>query len=405
MFLLFSFDEEERMRVIIVGAGIGGLTGALTLVRAGIDVSVFEQASELREVGAGIMTSPNATRILDRLGLAESLRKVGFRPAARQLRRWDDGRVLASAPLAGVCEREFGAPYYNFHRAELLEVLAHAVPAGILHLGHRCVAHTQRKDRVEVHFHDDVIAEAEVLVGADGIHSTVRNMIFGAQSAHFSGDVAYRALISIDRLPNLEFQSGWTNWIGPNRHFTQYLVGADGRYLSVTASVPGKPRLESWTARGNVADWLAEFVGWHPQVQAIISAAETTNTWALYDRDPLPQWSVGRVTLLGDAAHAMLPYMAQGAAQSIEDAAVLAKCLARADRKDIGMALRRYEEIRKPRTSRCQDGSRQNGFTMHLPDGEEQRRRDASFSDTIMAGVTNRTWLYSHDVEAQFEQW
>jgi salicylate hydroxylase len=125
---------------------------------------------------------------------------------------------------------------------------------------------------------------------------------------------------------------------------------------------------------------------------------------ALYDRDPLPQWSVGRVTLLGDAAHAMLPYMAQGAAQSIEDAAVLAKCLARADRNDIGMALRRYEEIRKPRTSRCQDGSRQNGFTMHLPDGEEQHRRDASFSDTIMAGVTNRTWLYSHDVEAQFEQ-
>ena len=395
------------MRVIVIGAGIGGLTAALTLGRAGIDVSVFEQASELREVGAGIMIGPSANRILHRLGLEEPLRRVGVRPPARQLRRWDDGCVLASALLAEVCEREFGAPYYNFHRAELLDVLASALPDGIMHLDHRCVEISQQEDRVEVRFHNGTVVDGDLVVGADGIHSTVRDTVFGSQSPRFSGDVAYRALIPVERLRHLDFNSDlstWTNWLGPNCHFVHYLVGAGARFLSITASIPGESRVESWSAKGNVADWLAAFAGWHPQLLAIIAAADTTNTWALYDRDPLPRWSMGRVALLGDAAHAMLPYMAQGAVQSIEDAAVLAKCLVRADGNDVGAALQRYEQIRKPRVTKCQDGSRQNGLMYHLADGEEQRKRDESFASSMITSTASVAWLYGHDVEAEFEQ-
>jgi salicylate hydroxylase len=229
----------------------------------------------------------------------------------------------------------------------------------------------------------------------------VRDSILGPESPHFSGDVAYRALISTDRLRGLDFESGWTNWIGPHRHFTHYLVGADGKSLSVTASVPGEPRAESWTAKGKVADWLAEFAGWHPQLQEIILAADSVNTWALYDRDELLRWSVGRVVLLGDAAHAMLPYMAQGAVQSIEDAAVLAKCLADTDQNHIDMALQRYEQNRRPRATRCQEGSRQNGLRYHLVDGEEQRKRDSSFAYPMLATTAGVAWLWGHDVEAE----
>lgn len=396
-----------HVRVIVVGAGIGGLIAALTLGRAGIDVSLFEQASELHEVGAGIMISPNANRILHRLGLEEPLRRAGVRPPTRQLRRWEDGRVLASAPLAQVCERDFGAPYYNFQRAELLDVLARAVPDGIVHLDHRCVELSQQEDRVEVRFHNGTTVDADLVVGADGIHCTVRDTIFGPQLPRFSRDVAYRALIPVDRLQHLGFNldlSTWTNWRGPNRHFVHYLVGAGARYLNITASVPGESRVESWTAKGDVADWLAAFAGWHQQVRAIISAADTTNTWALYDRDPLPRWGAGRVTLLGDAAHAMLPYMAQGAVQSIEDATVLAKCLAPENGNDIGAASGHYEQIRKPRVTQCQDGSRQNGLMFHLADGEEQRKRDASFASSMIASTASVAWLYGHDVEAEFEQ-
>jgi salicylate hydroxylase len=183
-----------------------------------------------------------------------------------------------------------------------------------------------------------------------------------------------------------------------------YFVGAGGRYMNWVAIACGEWRIESWTARGEVADALKEFEGWHPQISAIIGAAETTNRWALYDRDPLPRWTVGRVVLMGDAAHAMLPYMAQGAVQSIEDAAVLAKCLERADVRDVGAALRHYEEIRRPRASRCQAGSRSNGVMYHLADGEEQRKRDSNLGAAATAPLPQNSWLYGHDVEAELDR-
>jgi len=299
------------MRVIVIGAGIGGLAAALTLRRAGIEVRVFEQAAELHEVGAGIQISPNATRILHRLGLEQPLRRFGVRPRAIVIRRWEDGREITRQPLADACGRDFGAPYYHFHRPDLLDVLAAAEPDGMITLDHRCIGLAQDADCVELKFHNGTTAEADVVVGADGIHSTVREAILGPESPRFSGHVAYRGLVPAARIADLGLEIVASSWWGPDHHFVHYFVGAGARYLNWVAVTPGEWRIESWTARGEVSEALKEFEGWHPQVRAIIGAVDTTNRWALYDRDPLTRWTVGRVTLLGDAAHAMLPYMAQ----------------------------------------------------------------------------------------------
>ncbi|MBI3799240.1 MAG: FAD-dependent monooxygenase [Deltaproteobacteria bacterium] len=390
------------MRVIIVGAGIGGLTAALTLLRSGLEVQVFEQAAELREVGAGIQISPNATRLLHRLGLTDPLRQVAVRPQALQMRRWEDGKVLSRQPLADVCEATFGAPYYHLYRPDLLAVLASAVPDGIVQLSHRCVGVQQSESGVAVTCEDGMTVSADVVVGADGIHSAVRALLFGPESPHFSGSIAYRGLVPAERLEHLQMERNSSAWLGPDRHFVHYYVGA-GRFVNFVGVVPGKDwHVESWSAKGEVADALAEFATWHPQVQQIIGAVDFTNRWGLYDRDPLDRWSVGRVTLLGDAAHAMLPFMAQGAVQSIEDAVVLAKCLEGADHTSVPTALRRYEEMRKPRASQVQAYARRNGTVFHLPDGEAQRQRDAQLA---AAGGSNpllaSSWLYGHDVEAE----
>jgi salicylate hydroxylase len=391
------------MRVIVIGAGIGGLAAALTLRRAGIEVRVFEQAAGLHEVGAGIQISPNATRILHRLGLEQPLHRYGVRPRAVVIRRWDNGREITRQSLADACERDFGAPYYHFHRAELLEVLAAAVPDGVISLDHRCIGLSQHADCVEVRFHNGVTAAADLVVGADGIHSTVREAILGPESPRFSGHVAYRGLVPAARVADLGLELVASSWWGPDHHFVHYFVGAGARYLNWVAVTPGEWRIESWTARGEVTDALKEFEGWHPQLRAMIGAVDATNRWALYDRDPLPRWTVGRVTLLGDAAHAMLPYMAQGAVQAIEDAAVLAKCLERASVHNVDAALRRYEQTRRPRASRCQEGSRSNGVMYHLSDGAEQRNRDANLTSATTAPLPQNAWLYGHDVEAEFE--
>jgi salicylate hydroxylase len=384
----------------VVGAGLGGLSAALSLLRAGFDVQVYERASALGEVGAGVQISPNAARVLHRLGLADDLARTGVKPLAWHQRRWQDGRTLLRTPLAEPLEATFGFPHYQMHRADLLAALARAVPADRIHLGHRLVGFTDHGDRVSVEFDHGARAEVDVLVGADGIHSAVRRRLFGDDRARFTGCVAYRGLVPADRLRHLNLEVTAQVWIGPGRHFVHYFV-RQRRLVNFVAVVEQSTwSRESWTDRGDVADALRAFDGWHRQVRGILSAADDTFVWALHDRPPLDRWSVGRVTLLGDASHPMLPFMAQGAAQAIEDGATLAACL-RQSTSDIPKALRRYEQLRMPRTATLQAMSAGNKTRFHLPDGPKQRERDAHMA----AGATDWSfqavaWIYEHDPAA-----
>jgi salicylate hydroxylase len=388
------------VRVGVVGGGIGGLSAALSLLRAGFDVHLYEQARALGAVGAGVQISPNASRILHGLGLADELAATGVRPLAWHQRRWDDGRTLLRTPLAESVEAVFGFPHYQIHRADLLAALARALPPERIHLGHRLIGLTDHGDRVEARFANRVCADLDLLVGADGIHSPVRSILFGPDRPRFTGCVAYRGLVPAERLRALGLEVSAQVWMGPGRHFVHYYVGG-GRLVNFVAVVEQDTwTRESWTDRGDIADALAAFEGWHPQIRSILTAAEETFVWALFDRAPLRRWSTGRTTLLGDAAHAMLPFMAQGAAQAIEDGATLAACLL-AGGSDVAGSLRRYERLRIPRTARLQAASAANKTRFHLPDGPAQREREARMS----AGSTDWSyqavaWIYEHDAAA-----
>jgi salicylate hydroxylase len=389
--------RDRHGSIGVVGAGIGGLTAALALLRAGFDVQVYEQASALHEIGAGVQVSPNASRVLHWLGLADPLARTGVRPLAWHQRRWDDGRTLLRTPLAEPLEAAFGFPHLQVHRADLLAALAAAVPAERVHLGHRLTDLTERGDRVEARFANGARAEVDVLVGADGIHSLVRRILWGPEQPRFTGCAAYRGLVSADRLRHLDLEVTAQVWMGPGRHFVHYFVRSEALVNFVAIVDQDTWTRESWTDRGEIADALAAFEGWHPQVRDIIGAADQTFIWALFDRTPLERWSAGRVTLAGDACHAMLPFMAQGAAQAIEDGATLAACLADSETDVVG-ALRRYEELRAPRATRIQAMSATNKDRFHLPDGPEQQRRDAEMAK----GATDWSfravaWIYEYD--------
>jgi salicylate hydroxylase len=387
----------RQQRIAIIGGGIGGLCAALSLLQAGCDVQVYEQASALGEIGAGIQISPNASRILYRLGLANALAKTAVRPLASHQRGWDDGRTLQRSVMGDAMEAAFGTPYFHFHRADLLRALIDAVPAERVHLRHRFEQLTDHGDAVEVRFANGATISADLLVGADGIHSAVRAALFGAEHPQFTGCIAYRGLVPAERLGHLELELTAGNWLGPGRHFVHYFVAAR-RLLNFVAVIEQESWTgESWTDRGQVADALAAYDGWHPQVRGIIGAVDETFIWALFDRAPLPHWSVGRTTLLGDACHAMLPFMAQGAAQSIEDGATLAACLQRFDNDHMADALRLYETLRLPRASKLQAMSRANKTRFHLPDGPAQLARDAELAVRGDRAIPTIGWLYAHD--------
>ena len=382
----------------VIGGGIGGLAAALSLLRAGIDVHVYEQAGALREVGAGVQISPNASRILHRLGLAGPLEAVGVRPLAWHQRRWDEGRTLLRTPLAGAVETAFGAPHYQIHRADLLSALVDVLPAERLHTGHRLTQLVDHGDRVEATFDNGACISVDALIGADGIHSQVRHLLFGPESPRFTGCVAYRGLVLAERLAHLDLEVTAQIWMGPGQHFIHYFV-AGGRLLNFVAVIDQDQwTRESWTERGDIADALAAFAGWHPQVGAILGAVEETFVWGLFDRAPLPRWTAGRVALLGDACHPMLPFMAQGAAQAIEDGATLAACLAKLGKERVPEALRLYEAHRLPRASRLQAMSADNKLRFHLPDGPEQQARDAAMaSGATDWSLSAIAWVYAHD--------
>lgn len=382
-------------RTVVVGAGIAGLTLAVALTRQGHEVHLLEQAAELAEVGAGVQLAPNATRLLHRLGLGEHLRRVAVRPESVDIRRWDDGRLLARTVLGDRCEDMYGAPYYAVHRADLQTGLRDLLPTGMLRLGRRCtgvVRHGGRPGLVV----DGRVRPAGLIVGADGVHSAVRGSLV-ADHPRFSGHAVFRGLVPADRVTAASREPVVQVWLGPGRHCVMYPVSA-GAFLNVVATVPApEPGPESWGREGRHQELVAAYTGWHEQVTSALDTLTAPRRWPLFDRDTTGRWGADRVVLIGDAAHPMLPFMAQGATMAIEDAVVLATELGAGDRSDPADALLAFEGARQRRTARVHADARTALDVLHLLDGAEQRARDAAMP--AVHALPRKAWLYGHDAE------
>jgi salicylate hydroxylase len=384
-------------RIAVVGGGIGGLAAAAFLRRAGLSATVYEQAPALGEVGAGLVVAPNAVRLLRHLGVMERLlRRAVPLDWGWEFRRWADGRVLSVEKLSGVCERLYGERTYVVHRADLLDTVRSAVPGEWIRLGARCTSVDLRQNGVHLRFADGSRIEADVVIGADGVHSSVRNAVAEPAPPEYSGICAFRTIVPADAAPDFALRPAQTLWLGPERHFVHYPING-GQAVNVVAFAPaGDYTDESWSATATIEEFHAEFAGWDPRVTDLIAAGGVPGRWALLDRAPLRHWSRGRATLLGDAAHPMFPFFAQGAAQSIEDAAVLARCLA-ASVDDPEQALKRYESERIERTTRLQQISHARRDINHLPDGPEQQARDSALAGSDP--LVGNGWIYGYDAQ------
>ncbi len=356
------------MKVLIAGGGIGGLTAALCLAKGGHEVEVFEQASVLTEIGAGIQLSPNCSQVLHYLGLEDALRADGFLPEGTQFRDWKSGRVIAESELGSAALAKFGSPYYHIHRGDLLALLVNAAAqsdAIRLHTSSRLEGYEEKEGSVSV-VANDTKFDGDVLVGADGIHSKIREALWGVEKPTFTGNVAWRAMVPASAIPEGMVRPMSTAWWGPARHFVHYYVKG-GAFVNCVCVVEKEGwAVESWTERGEYEELRDDFQGWHQDIQTLIDAADRDSLykWALYDRPPMQVWGKGHVTLLGDSCHPTLPFMAQGAAMAIEDGAVLARCLSQ-DLK-VPEALKKYEDLRRVRTAGIQNGSRRNARLFHL---------------------------------------
>lgn len=390
--------------ILIAGAGIGGLTTALALMRRGFEVEIHEQADALREVGAGLQISANGNRVLIGLGLGDALRRVAVPPTGKEVRLWNTGQAWKLFDLGAESVARYGFPYYMLHRGDLLQVLADAVRAhrpDAIRLGSRVEGLAQDDDGVTLRLAGGGQARGRALIGADGVHSRVRHLLHGADAPVFTGCVAWRGLVPMTALPEHLRRPIGVNWIGPGRHVVHYPVRR-GELLNFVGIVERDDwRVESWTERGDAGECARDFAGWHPDVQAIIERLDAPYKWALMGRQPLPDWGAGRVTLLGDACHPTLPFLAQGAVMAIEDALVLARCLA-AHRDDVPGAMRRYEGLRGERTARIVRGSAENAKRFHadvLSSADEaQAYVDREWApEKVMARYG---WLFEYDATA-----
>ncbi|WP_030669851.1 FAD-dependent monooxygenase [Streptomyces cellulosae] len=365
------------MRAVVVGAGIGGLAAAVSLCRAGHEVTLVEQTARFAEVGAGIQLAPNATRVLRRLGLLDAVAAQAARPSGMSFRAWSDGAEICRYALGRAAEDAFGAPYLLLHRSDLHRVLADAVPAGSVRLNTLAVGIDQDGESAHVTTANGERLRADLVVAADGIRSAARQWLFGADEAVFSKTAAYRALLPAAEVADLGLPE-LAAWLGPGRHFVHYWVRR-GELLNVVAVVEAAEaaREESWTARAEPAEQLRAFEGWDDRVIEVLERAGRMLRYGIHTRTPLTRWSIGRVTLLGDSAHAMVPFQAQGAAQAILDAAVLGDVLAGATPAEVPEALDRYARRRLATATSVQAGSARQGEQFHLPDGPEALARNA----------------------------
>jgi salicylate hydroxylase/6-hydroxynicotinate 3-monooxygenase len=370
-------DVKSKISVAVIGAGLGGLAAAATLRRVGVGVRVYEQAPQFARIGAGIQMMPNSMKVLRAIGVEDRLRRVAFAPRSHLNRIWDTGEVTRELPMP---ESLFGAPYLCMHRSDLHDALLSALPAGIIECGRKLAGLDQRAGRVVMTFADGTRAEADAVIGADGVHSRVREIVIGPDAPIHKGRIAYRAVFPATLLEGRDLGFSRTKWWGIDRHIVTYYTTKERSEVYFVTSVPEPAEWltkESWSARGDVRELREAYDGFHEDVRAVLAACPVCHKWAILEREPLPRWVDGRVALLGDACHPMTPYMAQGAATSIEDAAILARCLEGIDASGIGAALRRYEAHRKPRTSCIQAISSANSW---MKDGND---------DT--------SWLYGYD--------
>ena len=356
------------LTVAIVGAGMGGLATAGALRRVGIDVTVYEQAAQFARLGAGIQIGCNAMKVLRGLGLESRLREQSFYPRSWNNRDWRTGEVKFDMIFGETAEQKFGAPYLLAHRGDLHAALANAVPDECIKLNHRLVGLDETGCGVRLSFANGAVAVADAVVGADGVHSVVRDLLFGVSPVNFTGRIAYRTTYPATLLGG-ERIDDCTKWWGEDRHIVIYYVKPDRSEIYFVTSQPEPDfRIESWSAKGDVRELRIAFAGFDRQVETVLAACPDVHKWAIVDREPLERWTDRNVTLLGDACHAMTPYMAQGAAMAIEDAAVLSRCLDGVGREEVAKAFRRFESSRKDRTVRVQQTSRANTWLKERTD-------------------------------------
>jgi salicylate hydroxylase len=365
-------------RIAIIGGGIGGLTAAQALLRRGFEVSVYESQPELKEIGAGVALGPNAMKALRAIGLEEPVRAIGWEAQAHALRNWKNARAIMLTPNDMQVAR-YGAAGCFAHRADLLDALANELPAEIVTLGARCVAVDGGGEVASARFTDGSVIEADVIVGADGIHSAVRTSLFGEDAPRFTGKICYRSVIPIDAVPGGPPAPESVTWLGPHGAIVVYRLRR-GELINVVSHYDDPTYThESWITECDRAEVIERYSGWHESLVRLFSASELWYKWALYDRDPIPQWTRGRATILGDAAHPMLPYLGQGAGQTMEDGVVLASALASMP-DDLPAALALYERSRRPRASEVVLAARARGADNHLASPLAALRRDLTIA-------------------------
>lgn len=391
----------NKPHILIAGGGIGGLCAALALLRRGFDVDVYEQAPELKEVGAGLQLSPNGNRVLFDLGLREPIERMAAMPAGKEIRLWNTGQSWNLFDLGAESVKRYGFPYFMMHRADLLQALADGVRAwnpNAIHLGRRFSGFEQLDGRVVLKFESGEEVSGDVLIGADGVHSRIREGLLGPDAPVFTGCVAWRGLIPMSKLPERLRRSVGTNWVGPGAHVIHYPVRG-GELLNFVGIVERDDwQVESWTETGSIEECARDFAGWNEDIHDLIKLLDHPHKWALMGRRPLSRWSEGSVTLLGDACHPTLPFLAQGAIMALEDGLVLARCL-EAQPDHIEAALKVYEELRKDRTTRIVEKSAENAKRFHADVLSTAGEAEAYISlEWSMDKIVERyAWLFEYD--------
>jgi salicylate hydroxylase len=392
------------MKITIIGAGLGGLTAGVALLKKGFDVIILEQASELKEIGAGVQMSSNATGVLYRLGLGDALEKIASEPLGKRVRLWSTGQIWPLFDLGTVSRKAYGYPYFTLHRADLHHVLAEGVTRlkhDAIKLGVKVVGHEQHAGGVTIRSESGEIFESDLVIGADGVHSMTREALFGPDAPRYAGIMAWRGVVKTSSLPEHMREPYGSNWIGPGAHVIQYPL-RNGELVNFVGAVEGNRwEVESWSEKGTHEECLNDFKGWHEDVHTLIKAIDTPFKWVLKVRDPMEAWTKGNITLLGDACHPTLPFLAQGAAMAIEDGYILARALEKYQHAP-SVAFERYEEARKERTARVVVGSTANTKRFHNPAlADAEGAAEYVNREWNEERVKERyEWLFKYDVDA-----